>query len=86
MKLAIEIVACLIMLGGVAGIFIERIWQQRGIGIRIVQFLALVLILPMLLILALEKILSGQTAAALFGVVIGYVLAGIGRGESHRGE
>jgi predicted transporter len=86
MKVAIEIIACLIMVGGLAGIFIERIWRNRGIDVRVIQFLTIVLIIPVILILALEDILNGQTTAALIGTVIGYILSGIGKNEKNSTE
>jgi predicted transporter len=86
MKVAIEIIACLIMVGGLAGIFIERIWRNRGIDVRVIQFLTIVLIIPVILILALEDILNGQTTAALIGIVIGYILSGIGKNEKNSTE
>ena len=86
MKVAIEIIACLIMVGGLAGIFIERIWRNRGIDARVIQFLTIVLIIPVILILALEDILNGQTTAALIGTVIGYILSGIGKNEKNSTE
>jgi predicted transporter len=86
MKVAIEIIACLIMVGGLAGIFIERIWRNRGIDVRVIQFLTIVLIIPVILILALEDILNGQTTAALIGTVIGYILSDIGKNEKNSTE
>jgi len=86
MKIAVEIIACLIMIGGLAGIFIERIWRNRGIDVRVIQFLTIVLIIPVILILALEDILNGQTTAALIGTVIGYILSGIGKNEKNSTE
>ena len=86
MKVAVEIIACLIMIGGLAGIFIERIWRNRGIDVRVIQFLTIVLIIPVILILALEDILNGQTTAALIGTVIGYILSGIGKNEKNSTE
>jgi predicted transporter len=86
MKVAIEIIACLIMVGGLAGMFIERIWRNRGIDVRVIQFLTIVLIIPVILILALEDILNGQTTAALIGTVIGYILSGIGKNEKNSTE
>jgi uncharacterized membrane protein len=86
MKVAIEIIACLIMVGGLARIFIERIWRNRGIDVRVIQFLTIVLIIPVILILALEDILNGQTTAALIGTVIGYILSGIGKNEKNSTE
>jgi len=74
------------MIGGLAGIFIERIWRNRGIDVRVIQFLTIVLIIPVILILALEDILNGQTTAALIGTVIGYILSGIGKNEKNSTE
>ena len=74
------------MVGGLAGIFIERIWRNRGIDVRVIQFLTIVLIIPVILILALEDILNGQTTAALIGTVIGYILSGIGKNEKNSTE
>ena len=74
------------MIGGLAGIFIERIWRNRGIDVRVIQFLTIVLIIPVILILAPEDILNGQTTAALIGTVIGYILSGIGKNEKNSTE
>jgi hypothetical protein len=45
-----------------------------------------VLIIPVILILALEDILNGQTTAALIGTVIGYILSAIGKNEKNSTE
>jgi F0F1-type ATP synthase assembly protein I len=84
MRIAIEIVACVIMVGGVLGVFIERFRTRRGIGVRVIQFLAITLVLPSILILSLEDVLSGQTTATLIGVIVGYILSGTGRDESNK--
>lgn len=81
MKVAIEIVACLIMIGSIIGIFIDRWRTKRGIGVRVIQFVAVTLVLPIVLILALEGVLSGETTATLLGTVVGYILSGIGKDE-----
>ncbi len=83
-KNIIEIVACLIMIFGLIGIFYERIKFQKGIGVRIIQFLAVVLLLPIILILAMEKILDNQTTATLIGAIVGYILSGIGKDENQK--
>jgi biotin transporter BioY len=74
------------MVGGLAGIFTERIWRNRGIDVHVIQFLTIVLIIPVILILALEDILNGQTTAALIGTVMGYILSGIGKNEKNSTE
>jgi len=80
-RIGIEIVAGLVMLGGIAGIFWERTTTGRGIGVRVIQLATVLLVMPIILILALEGILEDQTTAALIGAVIGYVLSGIGKDE-----
>lgn len=82
MKIIIEAVSCLVMLGGLIGIFIERSRSKRGIGVRVIQFLTITLLLPIILILSLEGILSDQTVATLLGAVVGYILSGIGKDEN----
>ncbi len=81
-RVGIEAVACLIMLGGVIGILWERRQTNRGIGVRVIQLATVFLVLPTILILALEQILETQTTAALLGTIVGYVLSGIGKDES----
>ncbi|HDZ45392.1 hypothetical protein LCGC14_0193170 [marine sediment metagenome] len=81
MKIVIQAVACLIMVGGIIGIFIERARTKRGVGVRVIQLATVLLVLPVILILALEGVLENQTTAALLGTVVGYVLSGIGKDE-----
>ena len=80
-RIGIEVVAGLVMLGGIAGIFWERKTTGRGIGVRIIQLATVLLVMPIILILALEGILENQTTAALIGAIVGYVLSGIGKDE-----
>ena len=84
MKCWIEVVALTIMVGGVIGIFIERARTKRGIGVRIIQFATVLLVLPAILILAVERILESQTVATLIGAIVGYILSGIGKDESRK--
>lgn len=79
MRIAVEIVACAIMIAGVVGAFIDRYRAKRGADTRAIQLLTMTLLLPTILILSLEEVLNRQTAAALVGVVVGYALSGIGR-------
>ena len=80
-KFWLEVAAALIMVGGTAGVFIERYRTKRGIGVRIIQFLAVIIVVPVVLILALENILSSEAVATLLGAVVGYILSGIGKDE-----
>jgi len=73
-----EYVAGGIMVLGVIGVFLHRIIRGMGFGARVIQLVTLLLIVPTILILGLEKILTSETVAALLGALIGYVLSGIG--------
>lgn len=77
----IEVAMAVIMAGGLIGVFIDRCKQEKGIGLRIIQFLALVLVIPAIVILSLEEKLSNETTGALLGTVLGFVLSGIGKDE-----
>jgi hypothetical protein len=79
MRIAVEIVACLIMVGGIVVIFIERFRSKRASSTRTLQLLTVSVVLPTILILALEDVLDRQTTAALIGVIVGFSLAGVGR-------
>jgi len=82
MKELIELIAAIIMICGLAGILYDRIKYKKGIGVRVIQFLAVVFVVPAILILALEGILSTESTAALLGAIIGYILSGIGKDEA----
>jgi hypothetical protein len=79
MTLWIEIVALIIMGGGVGGFLMLRGQNGQTISLRSIQYLAIVLTIPTVLILALENILSSEATSALVGAVIGYALSGLGR-------
>jgi F0F1-type ATP synthase assembly protein I len=81
MKCIIEATACIIMVGGLLGIFIERATTKRGIGVRVIQLATVMLVIPAIIILSLESILSEQTTGTLVGAIVGYVLSGIGKDE-----
>lgn len=81
-KEAVELIAALVMFLGLIGTFFIRIRLKKGIGLRAIQFMAIVLLVPVVLILALENALTGETIAALLGAVAGYTLSGIGEDES----
>ena len=78
----VELVCASIMFLGLLGILIQRVLGGYGLGARAIQFLAVALIVPAILILALEHILMAETIAALLGGVAGYLLSDIGRFDS----
>lgn len=72
----LEIVATGTMVVGIIGV----LWTRRdgkGMGLRVIQFTALVTVLPIILILALEKMISTDVIGTLLGAIVGYVLSGI---------
>jgi len=90
---AVEILASLVMIASVLG----ALWSLRGewtgsgeartrgpkivINPRHIQFVSVGLIVPTILILGLEKVLTSETTATLIGGLAGYLLSGIGRYE-----
>lgn len=62
----------------------ERLKSDRGIGARAIQFCAVIMVVPMILILALYDVLSSETSAALIGALTGYLLSGVGSFEPAR--
>jgi hypothetical protein len=89
----VEILASLVMIASVLG----ALWSLRGektgngdaktrgpktvINPRHIQFVSVGLIVPTILILGLEKVLTSETTATLIGGLAGYLLSGIGRYE-----
>ena len=78
----IELLAMLAMLVGVFWVFINRKQagdkgRAKGLGVRTLQHLALLLVAPAVLILALEKTIDAQATTAIFGAIVGYVFASV---------
>jgi len=69
---------------GLAAIMWQRISTKTGIGVRVIQFVGVVLGLPAIILLGFEKVLEGQTVAALIAGVLGYLLSGISQYDSER--
>ena len=51
---------------------------KRGIGPRTIQFAGACMLVPVILILAMEKVLEPATLGTVIGAIIGYLLSGIG--------
>jgi hypothetical protein len=75
----IEIGCITIMVLITIEVMIHRIVLRKGLGARAIQFLSVGYIVPTILILALEKIMSAEPTAALLGVLSGYLLSDIGK-------
>jgi hypothetical protein len=69
-----------IMILMVIGIFVQRIVSGKSsLGARVTQLLAVGLLIPGILVLALETVLTSETVAALLGGLAGYLLSDVGR-------
>ena len=53
--------------------------SPRGLGVRVIQLVGLLLIIPLIGILMLECKIGSEAGVALLGVAIGYALSGIER-------
>lgn len=78
----IEIIAALTMVVTAVGIGINRCLKNKegkvkGIGVRVIQYMAMGTIIPTILILSLEGILDGSATAALLGAIAGYLFSHI---------
>jgi hypothetical protein len=51
--------------------------SPAGIGVRVIQLISLLVLVPLIGVLCLEGRLSGETTGALLGVAIGYTLSGL---------
>ncbi|NTW59806.1 MAG: hypothetical protein HGB21_10245 [Nitrospirae bacterium] len=75
-RFVVEIIAVLIMLGGIGGISYGVFKGTIALSARTLQFLAIAFIVPAVLILSLERSIGSESTAALYGTIVGYVLAG----------
>jgi hypothetical protein len=74
-RLTIEVGAGLIAVMGAGFVIAERLISRRSLDLRAIQFLALMMFAPLVLILALERVIDGGAAAALVGAIAGFLLA-----------
>jgi hypothetical protein len=72
----VEIVAIAMLPVGFVGFVWQRRASSKTIDTAAVQFIAIVFLLPVILILALEKVLDGMTVGTLIGAFTCYLLAG----------
>ena len=72
----------ILMFVGFVAIYVERVLRKKGVGARTIQMTGIVLVVPLVGILSLQKVLEPQTTATLIGAFMGYLLSGIGGNES----
>jgi len=53
--------------------------KPKGIGIRFIQLVSVILLVPVILILAMQGIIEKQLLGGLLGTVIGYTLSGLAK-------
>ena len=75
----IALISTLVMAGGLGGILYLVIKKQATINNKMIQFLAVTLVLPLLVTLGIMNTLGRETIGPLLGVVVGYVLSGFGK-------
>lgn len=80
----IEIISAATMAIGVVSVVVHRIKLEKGMGVRSIQFLALVILGPIVLILALEGILEKSAVGALIGALVGYLFTNIGKYDERK--
>ena len=82
----VEMFASGVMLASVIGVLwiVIRTYAFTGysIGPRHIQFVSVCLIVPTILILGLEKVLTSETSATLIGGLAGYLLSNLGKFEA----
>jgi cytochrome c oxidase assembly factor CtaG len=75
----IAVIGALIMAAGLGGVLYLIIKQQAGITTKMIQFLTIAFMLPLLLVLGIINSLGRDTIGVLLGVIVGYVLSGFGK-------
>jgi hypothetical protein len=75
----IAIIGALIMAGGLGGIYYLVVKQNATLGVKTIQFVAIIFVLPLMLILGVMNVLGRETIGTLLGVIVGYVLSGFGK-------
>ncbi len=75
----IAVIGAVIMAAGLCGVLFLIIKQQAGINTRLIQFLTIAFVLPLLLVLGIMNTLGRETIGTLLGVIVGYVLSGFGK-------
>jgi len=79
----IELVAAWTVPLAIPGLIVERVQMRKRLGVRAIQFLAVATFAPVVVILALEKIIDGGTVSALVGYLFSNI-AEFDRRESRK--
>lgn len=83
MEDVIEVLAIIVMLVGLIGIMVDRIFFKKGISVRVIQLIAVIFIIPTILILSIEDFFDSDVVGVLLGAIVGFILSGVGRDEAN---
>jgi len=83
MEEIIEVLAVIVMLVGLVGIMIDRIFFKKGISVRVIQLIAVIFIIPTILILSIEEFFDSEVVGVLLGAIVGFILSGVGKDETN---
>jgi hypothetical protein len=81
MRYIVEILAMLVLIGSAGAILYGVLKGTLAFSGRTIQFAALAIALPGIMVLAMEHAVNGETVAAIIGTVVGFVLSGLTRNE-----
>jgi hypothetical protein len=71
----IAVIGAVIMAGGLGGVLYLIIKQQAAINTRLILFLTIALVVPLLLVLGIMNTLGRETIGTLLGVIVGFGLS-----------
>ncbi len=81
MKYLIEVLVVLMMIGGAGGILYGVLKGTLAFSSRTIQFVALAVALPAMIVLALEGRMGSEAATGIIGVVVGFALSSMTKQE-----
>jgi hypothetical protein len=80
----IQLIAAAMLPIGFIGLMIQRHTSGKSLGARVIQFIGVVMVLPVILILSLQGILKPDAVGTLIGPLVGYLLSGIASYDSRK--
>jgi hypothetical protein len=70
----------------VSRILVKRAGGKGGLSVRVIQFTAVGMIIPAVVLLALHGKLQGEAVAAIVGGLIGYLLSNIAKFDEREND
>ena len=71
---------------GLGGVLWHRIVTGKSLTARSIQFVAVAMLVPAIVLLSMEKVLDGSTVGTLIGGLTGYLLSGISNYDKSSGD